>query len=58
MLVRNPAALGVRHHLLEVVVGDVGQARSVEDVVRGQDAVISALGINQWGPVSVRNCIL
>lgn len=53
VLVRNPAALSVRHHRLEVVVGDVGQARCVEDVVRGQDAVISALGTNQRGPVYV-----
>jgi putative NADH-flavin reductase len=46
--------LGVRHHRLEVVVGDVGRAQSVEDVVRGQDAVISALGTNRRrGPVSV-----
>src|SRR3712207_3988332 len=54
VLVRNPAALGVRHHLLEVVVGDVAQARAVEEVVRGQDAVISALGTKRRrGPVSV-----
>lgn len=53
VLVRNPAALDVRHERLEVVVGDVGQARRVEDVVRGQDAVISALGTNRRGPVSV-----
>jgi len=53
VLARNPASLDVRHHRLEVVVGDVGQARRVEDVVRGQDAVISALGTNQRGPVSV-----
>ena len=46
-LVRDPAALGVRHPRLEVVVGDIGQARRVEDVVRGQDAVISALGTNR-----------
>ncbi len=53
-LVRDPTTLGVRHPRLEVVVGDVGQARRVEDVVRGQDAVISALGTNRRrGPVSV-----
>ena len=53
-LVRNPASLSVEHPRLEVVVGDVGQARSVEEVVRRQDAVVSALGTNQRrGPVSV-----
>lgn len=53
VLVRNPAALSVQHPRLEVVVGDVGQARCVGDVVCGQDAVISALGTNRRGPVSV-----
>jgi putative NADH-flavin reductase len=53
VLVRNPVALGVEHHHLKVVVGDVGKAGRVEDVVRGKDAVISALGTNQRGPVSV-----
>ena len=53
VLVRNPAALSVQHLRLEVVVGDVGQVRCVEDVVRGQDAVISALRTNRRGPVSV-----
>lgn len=53
VLVRDPAAFGVRHDRLEIVVGDVGQVRWVEEVVRGQDAVISALGTNQNGPVSV-----
>lgn len=53
-LVRDPATLSVRHHRLEVLVGDVERARSVEDVVRGQHAVISALGTNQRrGSVSV-----
>lgn len=52
-LVRDPDAFGAGHDRLEVVVGDVGQARRVEDAVRGQDAVISALGTNRRGPVSV-----
>jgi putative NADH-flavin reductase len=54
VLVRNPAAFSVRHPRLEVVVGDVRRAGRVDDVVRGQDAVISALGTNRRrGPVSV-----
>lgn len=52
-LVRDPAAFRVWHERLEVVVGDVGEARSVWDVVRAQDAVISSLGTNRWGPTSV-----
>ncbi len=52
-LVRDPVALGVRHDRVEVVVGDVGRARRVEEVVRGWDTVISALGTNRRGPVSV-----
>lgn len=53
VLVRDPAAYNVRHDRLEVVVGDIGQAQSVEDVVRGQDSVISALGSTKRGPVTV-----
>ena len=52
-LVRNPATLNVQHRRLEVVVGDVGRAQCVEDVIRDKDVVISALGTNQRGPVSV-----
>jgi putative NADH-flavin reductase len=53
VLVRDSSAFGTRHDRLGVVVGDVGQAWRVEEVVRGQDAVISALGTNRRGPVSV-----
>lgn len=53
VLVRNPVALDVKHDRLNVVVGSVGETRRVEEVVRGQDVVISALGTNQRGPVSV-----
>lgn len=53
VLVRNPSAFGVRHERLEVVVGDFGEMERVEGVVRGQDAVISALGTNRRGPVTV-----
>lgn len=53
ILVRNPVALDVEHDRLNVVVGSVEEMRRVEEVVRGQDVVISALGTNQRGPVSV-----
>lgn len=38
---------------LRVVVGDFSQPEIVEQVVVGQDAVISALGTNEKGPVTV-----
>ena len=43
-LVRNPSRLQVEHAQLKVVQGDVLDYDSVESAVRGQEAVISALG--------------
>jgi putative NADH-flavin reductase len=43
-LVRDPSALSVEHPRLRVVRGDVLDYPSVEAAVRGQDAVLSALG--------------
>lgn len=43
-LVRNPSKLGLEHPRLRVVRGDVLDYGSVEEAVRGQEAVISALG--------------
>ena len=43
-LVRNPSRLGVDHPRLTVVPGDVLDLASVETAMRGQDAVLSALG--------------
>jgi putative NADH-flavin reductase len=43
-LVRNPAALTVDHPQLTVVQGDVLSYDAVESAVRGQEAVLSALG--------------
>ncbi len=51
-LVRRPAALPA-HARLRLVVGDVGQQDAVDEVVRGQDVVISALGTDAKGPVTV-----
>src|SRR5262249_55301599 len=42
--VRNPSALGVEHPRLRVMRGDVLDYASVEAVMQGQQAVISALG--------------
>src|ERR1700694_2591537 len=43
-LVRNPSRLQVEHQQLRVVQGDILDYDSVEAAVRGQEAVISALG--------------
>ena len=43
-LVRDPGKLSVEHPHLTVVHGDVLDYSAVEKAVRGQDAVISALG--------------
>jgi putative NADH-flavin reductase len=43
-LVRDPSRLQVEHQQLKVVQGDVLDYDSVEGAVRGQEAVISALG--------------
>lgn len=42
--VRNPSKLKVQHQNLKVVEGDVGNFQIVEKSVKGQDAVLSALG--------------
>jgi len=43
-LVRNPARLTVEHPRLTVIQGDVLDPRSVETAMRGQEAVLCALG--------------
>jgi putative NADH-flavin reductase len=47
-LVRNPSRLRVEHPRLTVVRGDVLDAASVDAAVRGQDAVLSALGHKRY----------
>lgn len=47
-LVRNPMRLGLSHDRLTVVVGDVMVPGSLDPAVRGQDAVLSALGHKRW----------
>jgi putative NADH-flavin reductase len=42
--VRDPAKLGMEHPALRVVRGDISDAARVDEAVRGQDAVVSALG--------------
>jgi putative NADH-flavin reductase len=53
-LVRNPARLGIEHPRLKVVRGDVLDYASVEAAVRGQEAVVSALGHKRFiGPTRI-----
>ena len=47
-LVRDPAKLGAEHPRLTVIRGDVLDPDSVESAVRGQDAVLSALGHRRY----------
>lgn len=47
-LVRNPSRMQVEHPRLTVVQGDVLDAASVDAAVRGQDAVLSALGHRRY----------
>jgi putative NADH-flavin reductase len=49
--VRDPARLGIEHPRLRAVQGDVLDYASVEAAVRGQEAVVSALGHKRYfGP--------
>lgn len=43
-LARNPDKLKIIHHNLSIVKGDVLDASQMQEVVKGQDAVLSALG--------------
>ncbi len=45
---RTPSKLQTQHERLTVVKGDVLDYSSVEAAVRGQDAVLSALGHKRW----------
>jgi putative NADH-flavin reductase len=52
-LVRNPATLGITHTNLTVVQGDVLNADSVSAVVKGKDAIFSALGTKVLKPNTI-----
>jgi putative NADH-flavin reductase len=45
--VRNTSKLQIVHPNLEVITGNVGDYRSVENAISGHDAVISALGVSK-----------
>lgn len=52
-VVRRPGALPARAGLRVEVIPDLGDPAAVDAATAGQDAVISALGTNAKGPVSV-----
>jgi putative NADH-flavin reductase len=49
VMIRNPAALALKHERLRVMVGVVQNRADVEAAVKGNDAVLSSLGTNQRG---------
>jgi putative NADH-flavin reductase len=53
VLVRHPATFPLQHERLAVLQGDVRRPANVEAAVAGQDAIVSASGTNQRGPVSL-----
>jgi uncharacterized protein YbjT (DUF2867 family) len=53
-LARRPAALTIEHSRLQVIQGDVLHEASIDAAVRGQDAVLSALGHKRYlGPTRI-----
>ena len=50
---RNPAAVTAQHPNLKVVQGDALDYASVEPVVKGKEAVLSALGVRKLGRTTV-----
>lgn len=49
---KRPVDTAMQDPRLHIVVGDLGNSETVDRVIRGQDAVISALGSNQKGPIT------
>ncbi len=50
---RSPVMLDIEHPNLTVIKGDVVNSAAVDDAVKGQDAVLSALGVRQLLPSAV-----
>ena len=44
VLVRNPSKLNSQHQQLKIIKGDVLDEATLTDALKGQDAVLSALG--------------
>jgi putative NADH-flavin reductase len=52
-IARNPSALAIEHANLEIVKGDVFQPTTFCHSMKGQDAVLSAIGISSTKPTRV-----
>jgi putative NADH-flavin reductase len=52
---RNPAKLPTEHENLQIVQGDVNDVASVEQAIRGQEAVLAALGSSPFKNTTVRS---
>ncbi len=52
-MLRRPDALTISHPRLKTVVGSFAEPDVVRSVVRGADVVVSTLGANQKGPVTI-----
>ncbi|MEP7286289.1 MAG: SDR family oxidoreductase [Chloroflexota bacterium] len=50
---RTPSKLTITHERLHVIQGDVLDAFAVEQAVKGQDAVLSVLGLKQGGSTTI-----
>jgi uncharacterized protein YbjT (DUF2867 family) len=50
---RNPEKVKTVHPRLEVVQGDIGDPKSLTAALKGQDAVLSAVGVNDRKPNTV-----
>ncbi|MHA4811207.1 NAD(P)-dependent oxidoreductase [Flavitalea flava] len=53
VVVRDPDKLAIRHQQLKIIKGDVFQQNSFGDAIKGQDAVVSCLGVRKIGPTTV-----
>jgi len=52
-IARNPSALTIEHANLKIVKADVFQPSTFDEAMKGQDAVLSAIGINSTKPTTV-----
>ena len=52
-VVRKPDGLALQHPQLRIIVGDVFETGTFENEIRGQDAVVSCLGIQKREPTTV-----
>jgi putative NADH-flavin reductase len=50
---RNPNALKISHPQLKVIQGDAQDAARVSQAIAGQDAVLSAIGINRRSSINI-----